>query len=179
MRLPEVVRFRPYMVQENEHIAAIKQRLDEYRIDDREIENQLERLERLEAKMKDVGAQVITDMPRSPSPAHDRMADYVSQKDSLTETLRRMIRKHSEDREVIERVVAKGLKKPDERAVIRYRYVDMYEWPDVIDCLFGGKEDYIDKEDTYKRKTYALHSDAIYKMTEYVEMTNDPFWFSS
>ena len=162
------------MLREDEVIAAIRQRLDDYKSDDREIENQIERLERLNAKMKDVGAQQITDMPRSPSPVRDRMADYISQKDYLTETLNRLIIKHKEDRLEIQRVLG-HLKNPDERAVIQMRYIDIAPWSEVIDMMFGGAKDYVGKEDTYQRKVYAIHKNALAGMATYIISTNDKF----
>ena len=46
-------------------VAAVKERLNEYREKERDIDNQIERLVRLVTKMSSVGAQTITDMPRS------------------------------------------------------------------------------------------------------------------
>ena len=165
------------MLQE-EVISEVKRRLEDYRSDDREIDNQIERLERLEAKMKDVGAQVITDMPRSSNPSMDRMADYVSQKDYLTETIEELIARHKNDRKEIERVIL-HLREPDERAVIRMRYLDIAPWNEVVDMMFGGAKDFVDKEDTYKRKVFAIHSNAISGMASYIISNRDSFFFTA
>ena len=45
-------------------VEAVKQRLIDLRDLRREIENQSERLERLETKLVGVGAQALTDMPK-------------------------------------------------------------------------------------------------------------------
>ena len=61
----------------------LKDRLNKYREKERDIDNQIERLERLTAKMTGVGAQVITDMPRAPGTSIDRIAVMVSEKEEL------------------------------------------------------------------------------------------------
>lgn len=162
------------MLPQEEVMSAVKQRLENYGLDDREIENQLERLERLETKMTQVGAQVITDMPRAPSPATDRMSDYIAQKDRLEERIRELQAVHRTDRSEIERISEK-LRDPDERAVILIRYVDITPWSEVSDQLFGAKKDYLYKQETYLRRTYALHKSALEKLTDYIMQTKDPF----
>ena len=44
-------------------VAAVKERLNEYREKERDIDNQIERLVRLVTKMSSVGAQTITECP--------------------------------------------------------------------------------------------------------------------
>ena len=70
-------------------VEAVKTRLYEYRDIAKEIDSQSERLERLKAKMYGVGAQAITDMPRTPSPDFDRMAGLIQQKEELEKEIRR------------------------------------------------------------------------------------------
>ena len=69
-------------------VEAVKQRLIDLRDLRREIENQSERLERLETKLVGVGAQALTDMPKSPSPSNDRISDLMQQKFDLEEDIR-------------------------------------------------------------------------------------------
>ncbi len=69
-------------------VEAVKQRLIDLRDLRREIENQSERLERLETKLVGVGAQALTDMPKSPSPSNDRISDLMQQKFDLEEHIR-------------------------------------------------------------------------------------------
>ena len=59
-------------------VAAVKERLNEYREKERDIDNQIERLVRLVTKMSSVGAQTITDMPRSPGADGDRIGKLVA-----------------------------------------------------------------------------------------------------
>ena len=155
-------------------VEAIKDRLNDYRSEDREIENQTERLERLLNKMHDDGAQNLNGMPKSPSPEPDRMSDLISMKDDLISEIEELRAEHKSERKRIEKLVRK-LKKPDERAVIRFRFIDGHEWDEVTDMLFGGRSDFLDREENYQRRTFRLHQDAIFHMAKIVIKTNDDF----
>lgn len=63
-------------------VAAVKERLNEYREKERDIDNQIERLVRLVTKMSSVGAQTITDMPRSQGTDGDRIGKLVAEKEN-------------------------------------------------------------------------------------------------
>ena len=52
------------MEEKRYNVTAVKDRLNSYRENARDIDNEIERLERLISKMSGVGAQVISDMPR-------------------------------------------------------------------------------------------------------------------
>ena len=151
---------------------AVKARLYEYRDIAKEIESQSERLERLKAKMFGVGAQAITDMPRTPSPDFDRMTGLLQQKDELEVEIRDAIERQRTEREYLEGVI-KHLRRSEERTVIRVRYFDCASWNDVVDLMFGDCPDLLEKEDGYLRRVYKLHGQALYSMAKYIE-ENDP-----
>ena len=73
----------PDMDEKRYDVTAVKEPLNQYREKERDIDNQIERLERLVSKMTGAGAQVITDMPRAPSVSTDRMSELVGQKEEL------------------------------------------------------------------------------------------------
>ena len=149
-------------------VEAVKQRLTEYLENEREIDNQIERLEHLTARMVGVGAQVITDMPRAPSVTNDRMAELLGQKEELEAEIRASVTEQSQERQKIEEIL-RHLKNPDERAVIRMRYFDRSSWPEVRDMMFGHKADFDEKEETYLRRTHRVHGSALVNMAKYME----------
>lgn len=55
------------------------------------------------------------------------------------------------------------------KAVILSRYLDLMPWENVTNILFGQKYDYLDREDTYLRRTHRIHVDAI---TELITILN-------
>ncbi len=152
---------------DEKYVQAVRDRLNEYREKSRDIDNQVERLERLQAKMYGVGSQNLSDMPKSPSPSNDRMTDMVSQKEELEQLIREDVEAQSQERKFIEDAM-KHIRKSDEKAVIRMRYFDGYSWNDVRDMLFGHKEDYDEKLDSYQRRTFGVHRCALHHLAEYI-----------
>lgn len=151
-------------------VDAVIAWLDQYRDTEEEIDGQIERLERLESRMQGISAQVLTGMPRSSSASTDRMADMLSQKEDLEKSINEAVKQQSLERVRIESVLKKSCK-PEEKSVIRMRYIDRSEWEDVLDMLYGGKPDFLEKEDSYERRMYRKRESALWKMARYLEET--------
>ena len=149
-------------------VEAVKQRLIDLRDLRREIENQSERLERLETKLVGVGAQALTDMSKSPSPSNDRISDLMQQKFDLEEDIRATLEHRRRERMFFEKIIRR-LKRSDERAVIRSRYLDGASWGDVVDLLYGDEEDLLEREDMYRKRVFKLHGRALLSMAQYIE----------
>lgn len=141
-------------------VDDMKRRLYDYRTINRDIENSIERLERLEAKMYCVSATTMSDMPKSPSPSTDKFADLIDRKEKLEATVKNLMRKRDAEREAIERL-SDALKNPDERAVINMRYLDCEEWDPIMEALYGEKDDFDDEYENYKQKLFRRHRAAI------------------
>lgn len=157
-------------------VEAVKQRLIDLRDLRREIENQSERLERLETKLVGVGAQALTDMPKSPSSSNDRISDLMQQKFDLEEDIRATLEHRRRERMFFEKIIRR-LKRSDERAVIRSRYLDGASWGDVVDLLYGDEEDLLEREDMYRKRVFKLHGRALLSMAQYIE-DNGLMWNS-
>ena len=150
---------------ENRHtdVSEIKKRLMAYRDIDRDIDNQIERIENLEAKMCSIGSPELSDMPKSPNTVGDRLASQIALKCEMEDKVRSLIEHRDEERRWIEGVLS-HIKNPDERAVIEMRYIDVENWPDVSRMLFGRKVDYEDRMESYLRRTTKLHGRALVSM---------------
>lgn len=142
---------------------AVKYRLIEYRERAKDIESQTERLDRLEMKIRSIGSPTLSDMPKSPSPPQDRTTALIADKIDLENDIRDQIAEQRREKEAIECILRK-LRHSEERAVIRMRYFDGASWNDVVDMLFGGKDDFLGKEDTYLRRTHKIHGSALLNM---------------
>lgn len=150
------------------NVQAVKSWLVEYLDNEREIDNQIERIEHLTTKMVGLGAQVISDMPKAHGASTDRMADMLSQKDELEQSVLAAIESQSRTRKKIEELLHK-IRNPDERAVIRMRYMDRSSWTEVRDMMFGSKDDFDEKEETYLRRTYRIHGSALVDIAKLLE----------
>lgn len=157
-------------------VESVKNRLKEYRDRDRDIDNQIERLDRLVERMTSVGVPIISDMPKGSSTSNDKIADMLEQKEELEELIREDVEKQKRERKMFEKILVHI--KADERAVIRTRYFDIASWNDVTDLMFGGKADYIGKEDTYLRRVHKIHGSALLNMAIYISKNADLVQYS-
>lgn len=155
------------------YVRKIKDRLREYREAEKEIENQTERLERLVSKMEGIGAKEITDMPRSPSPPTDRISSFMNQKIEIEECIAEDVAALDAERKAIESIL-KHLQRADERAVIRFRYLMGLDWYEVADAMYGGRTDYLDKEESYLKRVFRLHGSALLSIAVYLKEEAEP-----
>lgn len=151
---------------------AVRERLLNYRYEEREIDNQIERIDNLGVKMVSIKSPEMNGMPRAQSPASDRIGKMLAQKDELEREVRGMINHHYEEREWINATL-RGVKNPDERACIQMRYLDMESWRRVSEMLYGAKKDFQERTDSYLRRTSKLHNRAIRHMALVIETKGD------
>jgi len=147
--------------------------LREFAEQQRELDGQYERLERLQARLESYGVQEISDMPRSPSPPNDRVSVLMSKKIDLEQNLKLDIKEHQITEQRIEYVL-NHIEKARERTVIRMRYIDDEPWDTITFTLFGDLSDYTDKYRNYMRRSYLIHCAAKLDMAKYFKDSGDP-----
>ena len=145
-------------------ISLVKSRLISYREREVDIDLQIERLDRLETRLHSIGSPNFSDMPKTQSHVHDRTADLIIQKIELEESIQDMVNSQLEERKYFEQLL-QMLKSSEERAVIRMRYFDSSSWDNVTDMMFGSKNDFLNKEDTYLRRVHRIHTSALRNLT--------------
>lgn len=156
----------------HEKANLVKSWLNRYREREREIDDQIELVERLQARMVSTSAKEITGMPRGSSSSADRLESMVAQKDELEAEIRELIRQRDESRACVE-LVLKRLPKADERAVIRLRYIGRSSWIDVVEAMFGREENFEEKQESYLRRTTKLHLRALNDMADCIYIKSD------
>ena len=130
----------------------IKDRLAAYTAMLRDIDNQLERLDRMEMTMASPPGPDLTGMPRGSGTPSDRTGMMVERKMELEEQIDRLKAEEKQERNAIEGLILQ-LSDPDERAVIRLRYFDRADWESTCGVLFGDRRDYVDRVDAYQNST--------------------------
>lgn len=144
---------------------AVKDWLLAYQNGEKRINSKIERLRSLQARMKSVGAQQLSDMPRPPSAPKDRMAEYVVQVESLEIAIERETKQQEACKKTILELTAQ-LEKEEACKLIRYRYLYGYEWGDVMYELYRDNKDLAAKQNTYKRRMYRLHDTALKELSK-------------
>ncbi len=142
----------------------MKNRLQQFRLLNREIDNSIERLELLQMKATSPHGMNLTGTPKKPPSIGDTLSYKASYIVDLENEIKQLIERRDQEERFIESLVKK-LNKPDERFVIRLRYLDGEEWEDVIMLLYGDKPDYNINLDNYKQRAYRLHRSAIEKLS--------------
>jgi len=149
---------------------AVKEWLNRYWQQHEHVERLSFELDALESKATSPGTPSLDGLPRAPGYDRDRVGGIVGRLDELRTEIEEAQVEATATRHEIEAAIKRitGPRWPDRRAVLRFRYLLCLAWPDVTDALFGGKRDFLDKEDTYQRRTYRLHGEALLALLELV-----------
>lgn len=141
-------------------VDAVKSRLNAYRDKEREIDVKVERLETLVSKMKSIGSPVMSDMPKANGMSSDRIARNLEHKEELETAISAAIFEQKAERAAIE-LELKMLDTSDEREVVRIRYFEGNSWSEATKIMFGMKADFERKQDSYLRRVFKIHGNAL------------------
>lgn len=148
----------------------IKERLGKYTRLLREIDNQYERLGRMEISMAAPPGPDMTGMPRGSGTPTDRTGMMVLRKMELEEQIEERLAEEREERAALEAMI-RQVENPDERAVLRLRYFDRADWDGICAVLFSDRQDYLERIDSYQNRTYKAHGRALLRMAEILKET--------
>lgn len=143
-----------------------KQQLKDYKRLREEIECEQERLEMMEIKILGISSKNSDGMPRSSSSEYDKMATQIAYKTDIENNLAQLLQKEKSKRMEIEKEIVERLEYPDERMLIRLRYIDGLSWREISELLFSKRRDYYEDEEKYKRRVYRIHGNALVKMAK-------------
>lgn len=150
------------------YASEVKKLLTAFLEAERDVDNQLERLNILSERIYSVGSPKMSDMPKDPSPAGDRLAEMISRKLEQEEKVRKIAKLQSERRAVYEDIAAE-IREPDKRAVIVLRYLEGAKWERINESLFSDCEDFDDRRDSYMRRVMRLHGWALQEMARIID----------
>lgn len=105
----------------------IKKKLESYAALHRRIDNQIERLENLEAVMGSISSPSFDGISGGGGDGTSKQERQVIQKVTLEETIRRMIADEDQERSELEALISE-MEKPDEQTVLEMHYFDAANW---------------------------------------------------
>lgn len=138
----------------------IKKKLESYAALHRRIDNQIERLENLEAVMGSISSPSFDGISGGGGDGTSKQERQVIQKVTLEETIRCMIADEDQERSELEALISE-MEKPDEQTVLEMHYFDAANWWTVCAALHGSREDYDEHEQRYLKRTFKLHGSAL------------------
>ena len=114
--------------------GGIRGRCEAYADLARDIQNQIDRIERLEADALAPSAPSLDGMPRGRGVPGDRVGRAVALLDQIRETVREMVRAEAAERAELERIMAPLSAR--EKSVLRAHYLDGMDWDDMEDVVY-------------------------------------------
>ena len=150
----------------------IKKRLTAYMELEQHIDNLIEQYETARAQLEGISSPDISGMPRGSSGAsHDRFANKIARCDDLEQKIQRKMAARDSERRSLEELID-ALPKARQKSVIEMRYLDAMDWKEINQVLFGRNEDFAYREDTYMRKIFYAHGEAL-DIMEQMQTGND------
>lgn len=131
-----------------------------------------ERLDALRSRAESARTASLSGLPHAAGETVDRVGVIVAQIEELTEENTRLWKKVGELRREREAAIKQihGRGWPEQRAILRLRYIDLESWTDLTFALFGSKKDYVEREDSYLRRAYKIHGKALYELAQIVPL---------
>ena len=132
-----------------------------------EIEDEQARLNTVNENKGRISSPQITGMPHGSSTSDPTSTNAIKDVE-LAEYINKLKMQLEIEEQYIETFVRR-LENPKQKQVIRLRYLSNYDWDDVLISMFGQKEKFSMRQDSYSRRMYGLHRRAIeelYKMTK-------------
>ena len=132
----------------------------------------LERIAALRSHLEAPGSATISEMPYGGGYAGDKIGHTLGKIEVLEAEAQELLAiSRSLYREINQAIsqlrgTAKGW--PHRKVVLEMRYLDRLEWSEIIEVLWSGKDDFTDRYDSYNRRTFRLHSEALEAMANIV-----------
>ena len=105
----------------------------------------------------------IDGMPHAQGGISDRTFNNALKPEDMGAYINDLQAKILEEKREIENAL-KLLKKACQKSVIRYKYYNCLDWDDVAFYMYGGRRDYVDREEYYKQKAQKVHGAALANM---------------
>lgn len=126
----------------------------------------------LRARAEAARTSRLDGMPHANGYAGDAVGVSLSRIDALEQEAQEA-RSHARDlyRQIdatIKKITGPGW--ADKRAVLQVRYLDLEKWEGVSEVLFGRRDDYEDRQESFLRRVHKIHGAALAELSKYVPL---------
>lgn len=149
----------------------VKEWLSRYAVAAREVALLRARADAIRDRAASPSSPTLDGMPRSPGFEGDRLGEVIGIADVIE---RQVAEKEAQAVEAYREIDAtiqqiSGKHATERKFILQCRYLDRMDWPDVIFLLFGEKDDFGDREDSYGRRAYNIHKAALQDIGEILD----------
>ena len=145
-----------------------RQWLKRYQLQRGLIDSKMLRVEVLKEKASSPGSPKLDGMPRDQKWNGDGLASLIATYTDIERELPEDIKMGRELHKQIDAFIKrlKGQGSAEMRLVLQMKYLDLFGWTDIVEVLFLGKADFLEKEDSYTRRTFKIHQNGITRLSE-------------
>lgn len=156
-------------MQSKERVCVIAW-LSRYRENEAALDDLLERIATLRSRLESPKSAAITGMPHGSRSENDPFYRGLAKIDDLEAKAQKLLavsrNLYGELNDSIDQITGKGW--ADKKCVLRCRYIDGFSWNEVCEILFSRKPDFDDKMETYLRRTFRIHNEALEALSKIV-----------
>ena len=147
---------------------AARQWLKRYQLQRGLIDSKEQRMESLKEKASSPGSPKLDGMPRAQRWNGDGLSSLIATYTDIERELPEDIKTGREIHKQIDSFIKrlKGQGSAEMRLVLQMKYLDLFGWTDIVEVLFLGKADFLEKEDSYTRRTFKIHQNGITRLSE-------------
>ena len=141
-------------------ISGTRNRLSAFLNLKEELRIQTDRLSRKRESMGDVASPTMEHGHSSRATGDEAMCRRVAEIDDIAERVEHLEAAAKTEGDILERAMS-SLRVAEQREVLILRYIDGMDWDSVVFCKYGGRTDYLAREEEYRQSVYSLHNRAI------------------
>lgn len=141
-------------------ISGTRNRLSAFLNLKEELRIQADRLTRKRESMGDVASPTMEHGRSFRAAGDEAMCRRVAEIDEIAERVEHLEAAAKTEGDILERAMS-SLRVAEQREVLILRYIDGMDWDSVVFCKYGGRTDYLAREEEYRQSVYSLHNRAI------------------
>ena len=138
--------------------------LTEHRKLKRELSDEMKRLNYINLDKASLASPQVTGMPRGSSTGDPTAKDAIKSSDQEAYVYNLKLKVDAQER-VIESYIRR-LGDEKYKQVIRLRYLSALDWDDILVLMYGEKNNFELKYESYKRRMYGVHRKAVDEIVE-------------
>lgn len=149
----------------NPNAQLVKEWLSRYRLAVEEAEGLSERARELRAQVESARTSNLDGMPHHQPFSADRIGRVLGQIEELEQQAHAAWDSAAGVYDELQAAI-NALPSPNLRTVLCARYLDLLTWERVASVLFGSREDFEQKSDSYLRRTFKFHGTALAELAQ-------------